>query len=86
LPEELTAAIDKWAAASGVPSRSEAIRRLTELGLKVARLKTPLTAEAATRARELVLRTLDKLEDKSAPEEERANRRQRLLKGPKGLR
>jgi hypothetical protein len=34
---ELTAAIDKWARANGIDSRSEAIRRLVELGLEVGR-------------------------------------------------
>ena len=33
LPHKLTLAIDKWAEENGVTSRSEAIRRLLELGL-----------------------------------------------------
>jgi hypothetical protein len=33
LPKDLTAAVDKWSAAETV-NRSEAIRRLVELGLK----------------------------------------------------
>ncbi len=35
LPSELGAAVDKWASTQdGLPTRSEAIRRLVELGLK----------------------------------------------------
>src|SRR5260370_12718786 len=37
LPEDITANVDSWGASQGV-SRSEAIRRLVEIGLKV---KTP---------------------------------------------
>jgi hypothetical protein len=38
LPEDLRAAIDKWAAKQdGAPSRSEAIRCLVEIGLKKAK-------------------------------------------------
>jgi hypothetical protein len=34
LPAELTAKIDAWASKKKIPNRSEAIRRLVELGLK----------------------------------------------------
>ena len=35
LPAELTAAIDEWAARNETASRSDAIRRLVELGISV---------------------------------------------------
>jgi Arc/MetJ-type ribon-helix-helix transcriptional regulator len=35
IPEEIVAAIDKWAGKNEVATRAEAIRRLVELGLKV---------------------------------------------------
>jgi len=34
IPEEIVAAVDKWAAKNDAPTRAEAIRRLVELGLK----------------------------------------------------
>src|SRR3979411_2035746 len=37
LPIDLTAAIDKWGEKNDAPSRSEAIRRLVQLGLAVAK-------------------------------------------------
>jgi hypothetical protein len=34
IPQEIVAAVDKWAAKNNAPTRAEAIRRLVELGLK----------------------------------------------------
>jgi hypothetical protein len=80
-------AIDDWRRKQpDLPSRAEAIRRLTELGLKVAKLKQPLTADAVAKADQLAGEAIDRMSDKSASDEERASRKRRLLKGPKGLR
>lgn len=84
LPAKLTAAIDKWAAAQGIASRSEAIRRLLELGL--ASSKPLRNLEAAPKALELAAQELDKLIDPSTPNEERKTRKRRLLRGPKEFR
>jgi hypothetical protein len=68
------------------PGRSEAIRRLLELGLTVpARPRQP-SAERAKMAHEMAAEHLDLLTDKSAPAEEQAIRKRRLLKGPEELR
>ena len=69
------------------PSLSEAIRRLVELGLTV---KTPARAAGKPgrklRAQELATNAIEKIIDPSAPAEERAERRQRLTKGPEEFR
>jgi hypothetical protein len=82
LPAVLTAAVDKWAS-DHEANRSEAIRRLVELGLKV---KTPARSVSnpgrKLRAQELATKTIEKMIDPSAPPEERAQRRRRLTKGP----
>src|SRR6266404_6506252 len=63
-------------------TRSEAIRRLVELGLTVnVTAKQPSPSRAA-RAKELATNTIEKIIDPSAPPEERAQRRRRLTKGP----
>jgi Arc/MetJ-type ribon-helix-helix transcriptional regulator len=89
LPVELTAAIDKWAAGNEVASRSEAIRRLVELGLAGSRPMKQQSPTAASKALEMAARQVDRLADSSAPPEERQKRKRRLLKGPgefRGLR
>jgi len=86
LPPKLTAAIDKWGEANGVTSRSEAIRRLLELGLAASQPLRRRNLEAASKALELAAQELDKLVDPSASDEERKMRKRRLLKGPKEFR
>jgi hypothetical protein len=82
LPVELTAAVDKWAEDNDA-NRSEAIRRLVELGLTV---KTPARPASRPgrrlRAQELATKAIEKIIDPSAPPEEQAQRRRRLTKGP----
>src|SRR5438094_638734 len=75
--------VDKWAGSQpDTPTRSEAIRRLVELGLTMkAKAKQPSPLRAA-RAKELAAKTIEKIIDPTAPPEERAQRRRRLTKGP----
>jgi Arc/MetJ-type ribon-helix-helix transcriptional regulator len=82
LPIGLTAAIDKWAALNKTESRSEAIRRLVELGLAGSRPMRQRSPKAASKALDMAGHQIDKLADSSAPPEERQKRKQRLLKGP----
>jgi hypothetical protein len=84
LPPALAAEVDKWAGSqANAPTRSDAIRRLVELGLKV---KTPAKTVAKPgrrlRAQELATQAIEKIIDPSAAPEERAQRRHRLTKGP----
>jgi metal-responsive CopG/Arc/MetJ family transcriptional regulator len=87
LSDEFMARVDAWAEKrDDKPGRSEAIRRLVELGLTVkARLKQPGSARAE-RAKEMAAKQLDQLVDKSAPAEEQESRKRRLLKGPEEFR
>ena len=83
LPQSLVAAVDAWAQARHI-ERSEAIRQLVELGLKVAPASTSHHAikneafqiedEAIGRIRELL--------DPSLSDEERERRIRRLVEGP----
>jgi hypothetical protein len=85
LPAELTEQVDARGTKREL-NRSEAIRRLVELGLTVKqKAKQPSPARAA-RAKELAAKAIDKMIDPSAPPEERAQRRQRLRGRPNFVR
>jgi hypothetical protein len=81
--------LDIWAAKQpDQPGRSEAIRRLVELGLakdhpskKPARMAGSRTGHSS-KASELAGKAIDRLGDKSVPAEERERRKRRLIKGP----
>ena len=82
LSEELRETVDRWAGKQDdTPGRSEAIRRLVELGLTVKSAARP-TAQAAARAAELAAKAIDMHADTSAPSAERETRKNTLLKGP----
>jgi hypothetical protein len=83
LSKELRETVDKWASKQDdQPGRSEAIRRLVELGLTVKMSAKQPSSLKAARAKELATKTIEKIIDPSAPPEERTQRRQRLTKGP----
>jgi hypothetical protein len=86
LPPKLTTSIDKWAAHNGAASRSQAIRRLVELGLASSRPIKQRSAKAAAKASDLAGRQIDKLADPAMPAEERHARKRRLIKGPREFR
>ncbi|RZN31253.1 hypothetical protein CWO90_17585 [Bradyrhizobium sp. Leo121] len=87
LPPELTRAIEAWAAQQGdEPNRSEAIRRLVELGLTVRPNDRPKGKGQKQRAREIAGGTIDELTDLSANPDDQANRKRHLLKGPEEFR
>ena len=83
LPPFLISEIEKWAAGQSAGlSRSEAIRRLIELGLARAQPLKRREPKAASKALDLAGQQIDKLADSSATVEERQKRKRRLLKGP----
>jgi hypothetical protein len=86
LPPKLTISIAKWAARNGAASRSEAIRRLVELGLASVKPMKPGSRKAAARASAMAGRQIDKLVNPAMPEEERHARKRRLIKGPREFR
>jgi Arc/MetJ-type ribon-helix-helix transcriptional regulator len=81
LPQELIDHVEAWATANSA-SRSEAIRRLLELGLAgIAKPRAKPSEKNAAKAKELAAKTIERLVDPAAPAEERVSRKHRLLKG-----
>jgi hypothetical protein len=83
MPRTLIAEADAWAAANDIV-RSEAIRRLVELGLTVKTRSAPSERQRAAFA-DLASKAIDSLKVE-APDDERASRKRRLLKGPEEFR
>jgi len=82
MPASLIADVERWAAANDT-TRSDAIRRLVELGLKVKTPAKPVRKPGQRlRAQELATQAIEKIIDPAAPPDERAQRRHRLTKGP----
>ena len=88
LPEAVVASVEHWAMSQkDQPPRSQAIRRLVELGLKVKAPAPPVNKPGRRlRAQELATKAIEKIIDPGAPPEERAQRRRRLTKGPSEFR
>jgi hypothetical protein len=84
LSDQFMANVDAWAASQDdQPGRSEAIRRLVELGLTVkAPARTASKRGRRLRAQELATTAIEKIIDPAAAPEEQAQRRRRLTKGP----
>jgi hypothetical protein len=81
LPQSMINQIADWALHNAA-TRSQAIRRLVELGLAGSRPMRRRSPKAATKARDLAGQQIDKLSDPSATAEEQQKRKRRLLKGP----
>ena len=81
LPQSMVNQVEEWAGSNDA-TRSEAIRRLVELGLAVAQPMKRRGPKAAAKAVDLAGQQIDKLADSSATVEERQKRKRRLLKGP----
>jgi hypothetical protein len=76
-------AFDQWRRKQeDMPTRSEAVRRLVELGLDKTTTRPVSKSGRRSRAQELATNAIEKMIDPSAPPEERAHRRRRLTKGP----
>ena len=85
MTEEFQAEIKAWAKKQeDHPGLATAIRRLVELGLTV-RTKPKQAAKRADRAKELAAKAIDSL-TVEAPDDERASRKRRLIKGPEEFR
>lgn len=82
IPTATVAAVDAWATHNET-TRSDAIRRLVELGLSVRKPARAVSKSGRKqRARELASNAIEEMIDPAAPPEERAQRRHRLTKGP----
>ena len=87
MPKELTAAVEGWAARQADnPARSEAFRRLVEIGIAASASAHSHSPKARAKAADLAADTIDRHTDHSAAPEEQARRKRRLLKGPKEFR
>jgi len=84
MPERLTAAVDVWARAH-YQSRSDAICKLVELGLKIAPA-APASPGAVTsdptKIEEVAVHEIEALLDPALPADERERRIRRLTEGP----
>jgi phosphosulfolactate synthase (CoM biosynthesis protein A) len=81
LSAEVTQLVDKWAEVEKV-SRSEAIRRLVELGLTVKPAKGREPSKKTDRAAELASKVIGEQMGAGASADQRSSRTRRLLKGP----
>jgi hypothetical protein len=87
LSAELRQTVDAWAAKQAdEPGRSEAIRRLVELGLTVHTKGRSPSEDQKLRAREMAGKAIDKMTDTTAAPDDQAARKKRLLKGPEDFR
>ena len=86
LPAALIEDVAKWSAQHNAASRSEAIRRLLELGLSLFVSSRPPSQKTRAKAADLAAEAIDRHTDQSAPPEEQASRKRKLLKGPKEFR
>jgi hypothetical protein len=87
LTDAFIAKVDAWAAQQpDEPGRSEAIRRLVEMGLGSVKVARAQKRSDSPTARDLAAVQIDRLADSGAPAEEQASRKRHLLKGPEEFR
>ena len=87
LSKELRETVDKWAdKQDDQPGRSEAIRRLVELGLTVGSKPKQTTAATADRAKELASQAINGLTAAAPNNDEKNSRKRRLIRGPEEFR
>lgn len=85
--DDFLAAVDEWATKQkDTPSRTEAIRRLVEIGLSAAPVLRGGALSSGPTARDLAAAQIDRMTDTEASEEDRVTRKRRLLKGPQEFR
>ena len=84
MPAPLIAEVDTWAAANDT-TRSEAFRRLVELGLTVKTKSAPSERQRAALA-DLASKAIDSLTVGAADGDEKASRKRRLIKGSEEFR
>ena len=86
LSPALGAEVDHWAGSQDdAPTRSEAIRRLVEIGLKAKTRSAPSDRQRAAIA-DLASKAIDSLTAGAPNNDEKAGRKRRLIKGPEEFR
>ena len=79
----MRASVNEWASAQvDIPGRSEAIRRLVELGLTVKPKARPRADSQKQRAKDMASKAIDRMADAGASADNQAGRKRRLLKCP----
>ena len=87
LSPNLRQTVDAWAAKQkDAPGRSEAIRRLVELGLTARVPPRRSSDKQKARAKELAGSAIDKLTEVAASTDDKLSRKRRLIKGPEEFR
>lgn len=85
--DEFLRSVDRWRLKqSDQPSRAEAIRRLVEQALGSKSPPRTSNKHGARKASKLASHALEGLGDKSAPADELARRKRKLIHGPKEFR
>jgi hypothetical protein len=84
-PGPVVAAVEAWAGKRQT-TRSDAIRRLVEIGLGSVKVARAQKRSDSPTARDLAAVQIDRLADSGAPAEEQASRKRHLLKGPEEFR
>jgi hypothetical protein len=80
---DLRTRIERWAARQAdTPSLSEALSRLVQAGLAVSQSDGQHNQTDAAKASRMAGQEIERIVDKSAPPEERAKRKRRLIQGP----
>jgi hypothetical protein len=85
MPQPLIDQVEAWASANDA-TRSEAFRRLVELGLAGAKKFAAPSQQTRTKAKKFAAEQIDRMGNSTATAEEQASRKQRLLKGPEEFR
>jgi hypothetical protein len=79
--------LDSWIAKQrSTMTRPEALRAMLDAALARAALRRPHSPATRTKALELAGKAIDQMVDQTAPPEEQAMRKRRLIKGPKEFR
>ena len=83
----IRAAIVRWAENQpDMPTLSESIRRLVEIGLAGAKKFAAPSQQTRAKAKKFAAEQIDRMGNSTATAEEQASRKQRLLKGPEEFR
>jgi hypothetical protein len=85
LPRNILEQIDQWRLEHGAKTRSKAVQWLVKQALGTDPERRP-SRKAAAKASELAGREIDRLADPTATTEEQAERKRRLIKGPREFR
>ncbi len=86
LPAALLKSIDQWAKQNAASGRSDAMRRLLELGLAGAPSARRLNKAAKRKAAEIASQEIDRLGNQTIANEESARRKRQLIQGPREFR